>query len=40
MSLVKSELPGYEWADRPRRQELAIPTAFRRYKEILEEMDL
>ena len=36
----ETELPGYEWADRTRRQELAIPTAFRRYKEILEEMDL
>lgn len=36
----QQELPGYEWADRVRRQELAIPTAFRYFKEVLEEMEL
>ena len=35
-----TELPGYEWADRNRRSELAIPTAFRFYKEVLEAMEL
>ena len=34
------ELPGYEWADRQRRTELAIPTAFRYFKDVLEAMEL
>ena len=36
----ETQLPGYEWADRQRRRELAIPTAFRYFKEVLEAMEL